>query len=350
MDILVADDDCISAELLANSLQEFGYTVTIASNGREAYDWIRTGRFQLVISDWEMPEMSGVELCREIRRRRSSGYVYVIMLTSYSGVENIVNGLAAGADDFLTKPFQPAELAVRLRVGERILGLQSRDLTIFALAKLAESRDVETGAHLERIREYCRVLAEDLSRQDAYRDQIDGEFVNLMYMTSPLHDIGKVGIPDAILLKPGRLTAEEFDVMKRHTLIGGQTLESLAAAQPDAEYLAMARDIALTHHEKFDGSGYPYGLAGDEIPLCGRITALADVYDALTTRRVYKPEYGHEVARELILEGRDCHFDPDIVDSFLRCEAEFVAIHRRFADHATEMLRSPPPAVLMATP
>jgi putative two-component system response regulator len=332
MDVLIADDDCISVDLLANSLEEFGYAVTTASNGREAFDLIRTGRFRLVISDWEMPEMSGVELCREIRRRRSSGYIYVIMLTCYSGVESVVASLDAGADDFLTKPFQPQELRVRLRAAQRILALESRDLTIFALAKLAESRDVETGAHLERIREYCRVLAEDLSNQERFSSEIDGEFVSLLYLTSPLHDIGKVGIPDAVLLKPGRLTESEFEIMKQHTIIGGTTLDSLTAAHPDAGFLAMARDIALTHHEQYDGGGYPCGLSGDEIPLCGRITSLADVYDALTTRRVYKPRYSHQVARDLILEGSGSHFDPAIVDSFLRCEDTFLAIHERFLD------------------
>lgn len=330
MDVLVADDDFISVALLANALQEFGYSVTTATDGREAFDLIRTGQFRLVISDWEMPQMSGVELCREIRNRPSTGYIYVILLTSYSGVENIVHGLAAGADDFLTKPFHPQELRVRLRAGERILSLESRDLTIFALAKLAESRDMETGAHLERIREYCRVLAADLSRVPKFRDQIDGEFVRLIYMTSPLHDIGKVGIPDSVLLKPGRLTNSEFEIMKQHTLIGGSTLDALTAHHPEAQFLSMARDIAMTHHEHYDGSGYPYGLAGDEIPLCGRITTLADVYDALTTRRIYKPEYGHEVARELIIDGRGTHFDPDVVDAFVRCEQLFIGIHDRF--------------------
>lgn len=333
MDILVADDDCISAELLANALEQFGYDVTVANDGREAFRLIRTGRYRRVICDWEMPEMNGVDLCREIRRRRSSGYIYVIMLTSYEGVDHIVQGLAAGADEFLTKPFQPEELCVRMRAGERVLALESRDLTIFALAKLAESRDVETGAHLERIREYCRALCDEMANDPRYEQEIDGDFINLMYLSSPLHDIGKVGIPDSVLLKPGALTPGEFEVMKQHTLIGGQTLEALTTAHPEAEFLCMARDIAMTHHEKFDGTGYPHGISGEDIPLCGRITAVADVYDALTTRRVYKPQYEHEVARELILEGRGTHFDPDIVDAFLRCEEEFIAIHDRFGGY-----------------
>ena len=310
MHILIADDDCITTDMLTNSLEEFGYQVTVAGDGFEAFEMIRTGQFRLVISDWEMPGMSGVELCREIRKRPASGYIYVILLTSYSGLDNIVEALDAGADDFLTKPFQPAELHVRLRAGERVLGLESRDLTIFALAKLAESRDIETGAHLERMREYCRVLAEDLSTHPTFSSDVDGDYVRLLYMTCPLHDIGKVGVPDSVLLKPGRLTPAEYEIMKQHTIIGGATLESLAEAHPEARFLTMARDIAMTHHEHFDGGGYPHGLVGTEIPLCGRITALADVYDALTTRRVYKPEYSHDVARDLILEARGTQFDP----------------------------------------
>lgn len=351
MHVLVADDDCITTDLLTNSLQGFGYQVTVATDGHEAFDLIRTGRFRLVVSDWEMPGMSGVDLCREIRARTGSGYIYVILLTSYSGIDNIVEGLDAGADDFLTKPFQPAELHVRLRAGERVLGLESRDLTIFALAKLAESRDVETGAHLERIREYCRVIAEDLSRHPMFHSEVDGEYVELLYMTSPLHDIGKVGVPDSVLLKPGRLTASEYEVMKQHTLIGGTTLDALATAHPEAKFLTMARDIAMTHHEHYDGGGYPYGLIGEEIPLCGRITALADVYDALTTRRVYKPEYSHDVARNLILDGRWTQFDPEIVDAFIRCESEFVKILRQFGtDLSHEICAEPTVPTLKFTP
>jgi len=332
--VLVVEDDIVTAEILAHALGEFGYEVTTAADGREAFELIRTGQYRLVVSDWEMPEMSGVELCRQVRERQWSGYIYFILLTSHGGVLNVVRGLEAGADDFLTKPFYPQELRVRLRVGERVLSLESRDVTIFALAKLAESRDEQTGAHLERIREYCRVLAEELSHWEKYRDYVDGEYVQLLYLTSPLHDIGKVGIPDRVLLKPGRLTPDEFEIMKLHTLIGGETLEAAARAHPEAQFLTMAREIALTHHERFDGAGYPRGLAGEQIPLCGRITALADVYDALTSKRVYKPAYDHETARSLILGDRGALFDPDIVEAFLRREEDFLAIRRQYEELA----------------
>jgi putative two-component system response regulator len=247
----------------------------------------------------------------------------------------VVEGLNAGADDYITKPFQPEELQVRLRVGERVLSLESRDLTIFALAKLAESRDPDTGAHLERIREYCRIMAQELVRTGETGEDLDGDFVHMMYLTSPLHDIGKVGIPDRILLKPGPLTDEETEIMRQHTVIGGETLDALVAAHPEARFLLLARDIAWTHHERYDGSGYPRGLAGLDIPLCGRIAALADVYDALTSKRVYKDALSHQVARDVIYEGRGSHFDPRVVDAFLRRDQDFHRLQRALADPPT---------------
>ena len=334
MRVLIVEDDPISLELLENALLEFGYEVETAENGFAAIERIRTGRIQIVITDWEMPGMSGPELCREIRTRCWSSYLYIILLTSRSGIDNIVSGLDSGADDFLVKPFPPDELRARLKAARRVLSVESRDATILALAKLAEARDAETGAHLERIREYCRILGNELASHPKFADLVDGDYVQLLYLTSPLHDIGKVGIPDSVLRKPGGLTVEEFEVMKQHTLIGGQTLEAVAISQPQAGFLAMARDIALTHHERYDGGGYPQGLAGDAIPLSGRITALADVYDALTVRRVYKPEYSHETAMSMILSERGKHFDPDVTDAFARRQADFRLMHDRLADQA----------------
>lgn len=330
MRVLIADDDAISAEMLKNSLEQFEYDVTLAYDGAEAFAILRSGSYHLVISDWEMPGMSGLELCQQIRKRNWSSYIYFILLTSYSGVDNAVLGLEAGADDFLTKPFHPEEIRVRLKTAERILTLESRDLTIFSLAKLAESRDTDTGSHLERIREYCRILANELTQTSRYGNDIDGDYVQLLYLTSPLHDIGKVGIPDSVLLKPGRLTPEEFNIMKQHTIIGGNTLSAAAKAHPEAKFLSMAKDVAFTHHERFDGQGYPYGLSGSQIPLCGRITAVADVYDALTSKRIYKPEYSHETSRDIILEGRGTQFDPFLVDIFLSCEQQFLQVREQF--------------------
>ena len=251
-------------------------------------------------------------------------------------MQKVVQGLDAGADDFLTKPCQPEELRLRLRTGERIVALESRDMMIFTLAKLAETRDRATGMHLDRMREYCRILAEDLSRREKFRDFVDGDYVQLLYLTSPLHDIGKVGIPDEVLLKPGRLTPEEYALMQQHTIIGGNTLKAAVNAHPEAQFLAMARDIAMTHHERYDGTGYPRGLASEEIPLAGRITALADVYDALTSERVYKSAFSHETSRAIILEGRGTQFDPHVVDAFIRCEKDFIATHRQFMESTLE--------------
>lgn len=328
--VLVVDDNELDAEMLQEALRHFGYEVDLAPDGQRAMEMIRSGRYRMVVSDWEMPQMDGVELCRQIRRRSSCGYIYVILLTSRTGTSNVVEGLQAGADDFLAKPFEPQELCVRMRVGERILALESRDVLIFSLARLAESRDPETGAHLERMREYCRILADELSQRPAYRDEVDGDYVQMIYLTSPLHDIGKVGIPDAVLLKPGKLSAEEFEIMKQHTVIGAETLDAALRAHREADYLRMARDIAWSHHERWDGSGYPRGLAGQQIPLCGRISAVADVYDALTTKRVYKEAFSHEVTRNILLEGRGTHFAPQLIDAFLAREQDFVAVRQRF--------------------
>ena len=173
------------------------------------------------------------------------------------------------------------------------------------------------------MRIYAQVIAEHLATQDQFRDVVDGEYVQLIYLTSPLHDIGKVGTPDSVLLKPGRLTPEEFEIMKQHTVIGAETLAAATNIRPGASFLEMARDIAWTHHEKFDGSGYPRGLAGEDIPLCGRIVAVADVYDALTSKRVYKPAFSHEEARNIIVRDSGHHFDPDMVAAFRHEEDRF---------------------------
>jgi putative two-component system response regulator len=330
--ILVVDDDEVTREMLANALTSWGYEVERAENGREALGVLQRGDVRLVISDWEMPEVSGLELCRVIRGGGFNDYIYVILLTGYSGSQNIVEGMSAGADDFMSKPFNPGELLARLRAGERVLSLETRDLTIFALAKLAESRDPETGAHLERVRHYCRLLAEQLSQRGQFDGTVDANYCRLIYHTSPLHDIGKVAIPDAVLLKPGRLSDREFQIMKSHSVAGAETLEAALRQHPGAQFLRMARDIAATHHERFDGLGYPAGLTGEEIPLCGRIVALADVYDALTSKRVYKAALTHEVARSIIVNDSGTHFDPRIVEAFLAVENEFLATRQRYAD------------------
>jgi putative two-component system response regulator len=345
MRIMIADDDPTTLLMLEAYLHELGHDVVTSTNGIEALDKLKDNDFRVLITDWEMPGMDGLELSRRIRARRLGPYVYVILLTSKCGQQNLIEGLAAGADDFVTKPFQPEEIRVRLRAAERITSLESRDLVIFALARLAESRDSDTGAHLERIREYSRLLAMDLSVNGPYKDQIDSDFVQTIYLTSPLHDIGKVGIPDHILLKPGKLTPAEFNEMKQHTDIGRVTLEDAMASYPNAEFLRIARDIAWTHHERFDGSGYPRGLIGQQIPLCGRIVSVADVYDAMTSQRTYKPAFSHAYTAAEILAGSGTAFDPAVVDAFARCEEEFRAIrHVHHPDVPPEYAPSSPSA------
>ena len=334
MQILVVEDDDISREMLENTLTQSGFDVETACDGIDALEKLRAGACRLVVSDWDMPRMNGIKLCEAIRRGEFAGYVYVILVTSHDSPQETVEGLTAGADDFIKKPFDPAELVVRIRTGERLLSLESREVTIFALAKLAESRDPETGAHLDRVRNYCRLLAQQLAAHPKFRHEIDGEFIRLIYATSPLHDIGKVGIPDHVLLKPGLLNEQEFEIMKTHAQLGADTLGAALGQFPQAKFLKMACEIAATHHERWDGTGYPQRLKHEEIPLCGRIVALADVYDALCSKRAYKDAYSHDVARSIIRDGRGKHFDPEIVDVFLACEQEFLAIGRQFSEGA----------------
>jgi len=228
---------------------------------------------------------------------------------------------------------QKREEEIRRR---RLESLEARHLTIFALAKLAGKRSLETGVHLERIRTYTRILARQLSSSGQMADVVTPRFIEMVYLTSPLHDIGKVGIPDSILLKPGPLSADEFEVMKRHTTIGADAIQAALEKYPQVEYLQIARDIALTHHERFDGTGYPRGLAGEDIPTCGRMIALADVYDALTCHRVYKQALSPQEARDIIVRERGKALDPRVVQAFLQVEDEFLSAHLHFADDAAE--------------
>ena len=329
--ILVADDDAIARALLSRMLTEAGYEVLLATNGREAIEIFKARRLHLVITDWMMPELDGLELCRWIRAHSASRYIFILMLTSVDEESRVVEGLSAGADEFIAKPIRPDALRARLGSAQRMLGLLSRDVTIFSLAQLADSRDPETGEHLDRIREYTRLLSEELVASGVAGD-VPADFADLMYLTSPMHDIGKVGIPDAILLKPGQLSATEFEEMKMHTTIGAAALERALTQFPELRYLRTARDVALTHHERFDGTGYPNGLQGEAIPLAGRIVALCDTYDAITSKRVYKSSQPHAVARAEIVRSSGKHFDPRIVQSFLRVEAIFAEVAAQSRD------------------
>ncbi len=334
MRVLVVDDDDIAIELISAGLRRRGHDVQSACNGREALQILKQGQHRVVVADWEMPELDGPGLCAAIRANDFGGYVYTILLTGRNRSGDAIIGLNAGADDFLTKPVDADQLAARIRIAERILSFQTRDVTIFALAKLAESRDHDTGEHLERVRSYSRILARHLMAHTSADQSMDADYAQMIYLTSPLHDIGKVAIPDHVLLKPGRLSDREFEIMKTHTTLGAATLQAALREHPEASFLKMAMDIALTHHERWDGTGYPNHLAGENIPLCGRVVALADVYDALTSKRVYKDSYSHDVAKATILKDRGTHFDPAVVDAFIANEPAFLEVRDRYRDPA----------------
>ena len=329
--VLVVDDEPTSRITLKATVEQFGYACDATCSGEEAVEALSQAHYAIIISDWEMPGMNGLELCQHVRSTNRSGYVHFILLTSNSTPDHIVQGLEAGADDFITKPFNPAELRVRMQIADRIRSLDTMGITIFALAKLAESRDPETGAHLERVRMYSRVLASKM-KEMGHWDEVDEEFIRLIYLTSPLHDIGKVAIPDCVLLKPGQLSDEEFAIMKSHTAAGADTLAAALELNPGNLYLKIAHDITRSHHERWDGSGYPDGLKEEEIPLCARIMSIADVYDALTSKRVYKDAMPHLVARGIIRDGAGSQFDPQLVEAFEHVADEFARIREENHD------------------
>jgi putative two-component system response regulator len=300
----------------------------------------------LILLDIMMPGMDGYEVCRRLKANEKLKDIPVIFLSALDDTEDKVKAFAAGCVDYVTRPFQFEEVKARVEVQIRLRQLQTelqtsnrrlQDLvgeqvreisasqmaTIFALAKLAEARDDDTGRHLERVQTWCKLLAAKTGEQPAHRAEADAVFVENIVHASPLHDIGKVGIRDAVLLKPGKLTSEEFEEMKTHTTLGAQTLEAVKDQYPKNAFIRMGIEIARSHHEKWDGKGYPEGLSGTAIPLSARIMALADVYDALRANRCYRPAMSHEKSREIILQGCGTHFDPDVVEAFRGLETTF---------------------------
>ncbi|MCU0242553.1 MAG: response regulator, partial [Vicinamibacteria bacterium] len=322
----------------------------------------------LILLDLILPGLNGFQVLTEIKHSPELRNIPILMMSTVEEMARVVQCIAAGADDYLVKPFETILLRARIsacldkkrlndqqeiyrqrieednRTLERRIREQVREITrshlstIFALARLAESRDRETGLHLQRIREYCRVLCEWLRGRSSVPGVIDDDFIDNIYLTSPLHDIGKVGIPDAILLKPAILTVDEFDIMKTHTTIGAITLREVERQHPGNRLLETGIAVAESHHERWDGRGYPLGLSGAAIPLVGRIVALADVYDALTTRRPYKPAFSHEASRLEIVLSRGHHFDPAVVDAFIAREQDFIAISRNIDVRAADPL------------
>jgi putative two-component system response regulator len=361
--VLIVDDNPENLTVLGDLLQP-DHRVRAASRGARALALAAIEpRPELILLDVMMPGMDGYEVLRRLRAAPATRDIPVIFVTAMDGTADEVRGLEHGAVDYITKPLQPEIVRARVRkhldlkrARDRLERRNARlrtevarrtgettlvqDVSILALTRLAGMRDVETGCHLRRTQEYVRLLAEGLSAHPKHRAALDRHAIDLMAKSAPLHDIGKVGIPDRILLKPGKLTPDEWTVMKTHARLGAEIIEQ---AERDAHhaipFLAYAKQIAHHHHERWDGSGYPDGLAGDDIPLAARLMALADVFDALVSRRVYKQETSHEAARDIIVAERGRHFDPDVVDAFVANFDRFVDVFTRFADRP-----SPPTA------
>jgi putative two-component system response regulator len=355
--ILVVDDEPINIKVMVDLLRN-DYVLSVAKDGPQALARMAGDTPpDLVLLDVMMPGMDGIEVCRRLKSDERTRDVPVIFITAMGQAHDETRGFEAGAVDYVTKPISPPVMIARVRthlalldarrrlanqnlelerrVAERTRQLaETQDITIRALASLAETRDNETGNHIRRTQHYVRALALHLRRDDRFAARLDDATVDLLFKSAPLHDVGKVGIPDAVLLKPDRLSNDEFEVMKGHPSLGHDALLSAQtkAGETESSFLRIAREIAYGHHEKWDGSGYPQKLAGEAIPLSARLMAVADVYDALISRRCYKPAFPHQKAVDIITEGRGSHFDPDVVDAFLAIVDEFSAIAGRYAD------------------
>ncbi|VVP60552.1 HD-GYP domain-containing protein [Pseudomonas fluorescens] len=356
--VLVVDDEPFNLKLVSWLLREHCH-VQIANGGAQALQIIERTLPDLILLDVLMPEMDGHEVCRRIKEDPKTREVPILFLSSKSLDGDTCLGLDLGASDFLSKPINPPVLLarvkaqLRLKAASDVLRLQNtsldrevsankrelqtnHDVTILALMSLAMTRDTETGNHLRRTQHYVRALAEQLRHHPRFSNELNEQNIEMMFKSAPLHDIGKVGIPDHILLKPGRFEPAEFEIMKTHTLLGYQSLvQAEEILGTEVPFLRIAKEIALSHHEKWDGSGYPNGLIGDEIPISARMMAVADVYDAVISRRVYKASMPHETAAQIIFEGSGKHFDPDVVNAFKILEATFVQIAARYADEAS---------------
>jgi putative two-component system response regulator len=362
--LLVVDDNENNRDMLSRRLIRLGYTVHTAEDGLAALKTMALMKFDLVLLDVMMPGLDGYAVLQHMKSDESLRDIPVIMISALQEIDSIVRCITLGAEDYLPKPFDPVLLKARVgaslekkrlhdqtvihlhqiekynthleeMVREQVKGISKAQLgAIFALSKLAESRDSDTGTHLERVREFCKILGEELRKREKYAHLIDQNYLDTLCAASPLHDIGKVGIPDHILLKNGKLSDEEFNIMKTHSGLGAATLRAADREHPGNGFLQVGIEIAESHHEKWDGSGYPFGLAGEAIPLTARILALADVYDALRTKRCYKEPFSHQKSRSIIAESRATHFDPDVVDCFIAREQDFEAVWERLSEES----------------
>ncbi len=353
--ILVVDDVEANCMMLCDLITTFGYQAISAKTGEEALQLLELKpQIDLVLLDYMMPGLSGYEVLQRIPSAvKTPPYPPVIMVSANTTLEATISCLEKGAKDYIQKPIQSALLHTRIKncLAERkmeriklqhemfiehqnqLLEKRVRDqvseitraqmATIFALSRLAESRDPETGNHLERIARYCSLLCHQLDKAGEFNGAITPDFQNTLEMASPLHDIGKVGVPDSVLMKPGKLTHEEFEIMKHHTLLGAVTLEKVNQEHPGSNYVMMGIEIARSHHERWDGKGYPDGIAGEQIPLSARILSVADVYDALASKRCYKDAFSHEKCCQILQEGNGTQFDSRILKAFTQCHQEF---------------------------
>ena len=348
--VLIVDDTVANLELLSELLRGRGHEPRPALSGEAALAAARAEPPDLVLLDVDMPGMDGYEVCARLKADAALKDIPVIFISAlFTHTEDKVKAFSLGAVDYLTKPFQAQEVFARVDAHLRLRRLQQAQeeyaqsleelvqmkvaelldaqmATIYALAKLAERRDDDTGSHLDRTSAYCRLLADQLSCDPTYAPMLTERLIENVVQAAPLHDIGKVGIPDAILLKPGKLSEEEFELMKRHTTLGADTLWSVLVQYPGSGFLSSGIEIARSHHERWDGRGYPQGLAGEDIPVAARIVAVADVYDAVRSVRSYKPAMPHAAACEAILGGRGTQFDPAVADAFAARAGEFEAL------------------------
>jgi putative two-component system response regulator len=354
--VLVVDDTPDNLALMSGLLREH-YRVTLANSGEKALSLVRDVEPpDLILLDIMMPGLSGYDVCKILKDDPSTRHIPVIFLTAMTAAEEEKKGLEMGAVDFITKPVNPpivlARVSTQLQVkvaadflrdqndfleaevqrrGRELAAIQ--DVTILAMASLAETRDNDTGNHIRRTQHYMKLLATHLRVHPRFSRFLDERTIDILFKSAPLHDIGKVGIPDRILLKPGRFEPHEFEIMKTHCKLGRDAIQHAEDQLGlEVEFLYYAKEIAYSHQEKWDGSGYPEGWAGDAIPISARLMAVADVYDALISRRVYKEGMPHEKAVSIIAEGRGQHFDPDIVDAFLALTEQFRAVALEFAD------------------
>lgn len=355
--IFIVDDTPENLTLVSTLLKPF-YRVKVATSGEKALLYFAQHEAvpDLILLDIIMPGLSGFDVIVELKKNSKMRDIPVIFLTAMSRVEDEKKGLELGAVDYITKPISPPVLLARIKthLQNKAIADFLRDkneyleaeitkrtqeisaiqyVTIFALTSLAETRDSDTGNHISRTQHYVKVLAKKLQTHPHFSPYLSDTMIETLFKSAPLHDIGKVGIPDSILLKPAKLTPEEFEIMKSHTTLGKKAIEHAEEQLGmSVAFLDVAKEIAYSHHEKWDGSGYPLGLKGNEIPICGRLMAVADVYDALIAKRVYKERFSHEKAVEIILEGRGKHFDPDVVDAFEALKETFHEIAIRFSD------------------